>query len=62
MPLNKHFGGHGSEVMASMKKTYGSKKAKQVFYATENKQKSGGKKSGGKFTHMKSALHTAAHS
>jgi len=57
MPLNKHFGGHGSEVMASMKKTYGSKKAKQVFYATENKQKSGGN-----LKHMSAALHKAARS
>ena len=40
MPLSKHFGGHGEEVMQNMKKTYGAKKAKQVFYATENKMKS----------------------
>ena len=39
MPLNKHFGGHGSDVMSSMKKTYGPSKAKSVFYATDNKQK-----------------------
>ena len=36
MPLSKYFGGHGAEVMASMRKTYGAKKAKQVFYATAN--------------------------
>ena len=40
MPLSKHFGGHGSEVMASMKKTYGPEKAKRVFYATESKMAS----------------------
>ena len=40
MPISKHFGGSGEKVMASMKKTYGAKKAKAVFYATENKQKS----------------------
>ena len=39
MPLGKHYGGHGREVMASMTKEYGSKKGKQVFYATENKRK-----------------------
>jgi hypothetical protein len=39
MPISKHFDGHGEEVMASMKKTYGGAKAEQVFYATENKQK-----------------------
>lgn len=43
MPLNKHFDGHGEEVMASMKKTYGDD-AKKVFYATENKRKSKGRK------------------
>ena len=41
MPMSEHFGGSGKKVMASMKKTYGSeKKAKAVFYATENKMKS----------------------
>lgn len=43
MPIDEYFGGHGEEVMASMKKTYakkgGAKKAKRVFYATANKQK-----------------------
>ena len=39
MPLTKYYGGHGTEVMANMKKTYGPKKAKQVFYATANKHK-----------------------
>ena len=45
MPISKHYQGHGDEVMASMKKTYGdSEKAKRVFYATENKRKSAKKK------------------
>lgn len=43
MPVSKHFGGHGGEVMAAMKKTYGDG-AKKVFYATENKAKSAAKK------------------
>jgi len=45
MPIDKYFGGHGEEVMASMKTTYankgGAKKAKSVFYATANKRKKG---------------------
>ena len=46
MPLSKHYKGHGKEVMASMRKTYGDDEtAKRVFYATENKQKSGKKRS-----------------
>lgn len=36
MPISKYFKGHGDAVMASMDKTYGPKKAKQVFYATAN--------------------------
>lgn len=39
MPLNKYFKGKGEEVMSSMKKKYGDKKGKQVFYATANKKK-----------------------
>jgi len=35
MPLTKK----GKKIKASMKKTYGSKKGEQVFYATENKGK-----------------------
>lgn len=35
MPLTKK----GKKVMRSMKKTYGSKKGKQVFYASANKGK-----------------------
>lgn len=38
MPIAKYFKGHGDEVMSSMKKQYGSKKGKSVFYATANKQ------------------------
>ena len=38
MPLAKHYGGHGDEVMSSMSKTYKDPAtAKRVFYATENK-------------------------
>lgn len=39
MPLSKYFHGSGEKVMKSMKKTYGSEKAKEVFYATANKRK-----------------------
>lgn len=39
MPLSKYFKGHGDEVMAAMKKEYGTKKGKSVFYATANKKK-----------------------
>ena len=39
MPIGKYFGGKGEKVLGSMEKTYGPKKAKQVFYATANKQK-----------------------
>lgn len=35
MPLNKT----GSKIMAKMKQTYGSKKGKQVFFASKNKGK-----------------------
>ena len=35
MPLNKE----GHKVMSTMMKTYGAKKGKQVFYASENKGK-----------------------
>lgn len=38
MPVGKYFKGHGEEVMANMKKRYGSDKGKQVFYATANKR------------------------
>lgn len=39
MPLDKYFAGGGKKVMESMKKQYGSKKGKSVFYATANKKK-----------------------
>jgi hypothetical protein len=39
MPIGKHYGGHGEEVMANMVKEYGADKAKAIFYATENKKK-----------------------
>ena len=35
MPLTKK----GQKIQTAMKKTYGSKKGKQVFYASANKQK-----------------------
>lgn len=38
MPLSKYFKGSGEKVMRSMKKKYGEKKGKQVFYATANKK------------------------
>ncbi len=38
MPVSKYFKGHGEKVMANMKKEYGEKKGKQVFYATANKR------------------------
>jgi len=37
MPISKYFKGHGSEVMASMRKQYGDR-AENVFYATANKK------------------------
>jgi len=39
MPVGEYYKGHGDEVMSSMKKTYGEKKGKSVFYATANKKK-----------------------
>jgi hypothetical protein len=35
MPLTKK----GKKIMSSMKKTYGAKKGKKVFYASQNKGK-----------------------
>ena len=46
MPLSNYFQGSGEEVMSSMKKTYGAKKAKQVFYAKANKDKKKAKHKG----------------
>jgi hypothetical protein len=39
VPISKYFKGSGSKVMKSMKKKYGEKKGKQIFYATSNKRK-----------------------
>lgn len=38
MPISKYYKGHGSEVMSSMKKRYGSEEGERVFYATANKK------------------------
>lgn len=48
MPLNKYFKGKGEKVMKNMTKEYGSKKGKQVFYATINSRKDKGKGLSGK--------------
>lgn len=40
MPLSKYFKGSGEKVISSMKKQYGDKKGKSIFYATANKYKS----------------------
>lgn len=39
MPVSEHFGGKGEKVMRSMKKKYGEKEGKSIFYATDNKNK-----------------------
>ena len=39
MPIKRYFKGKGTKVMKSMKKRYGAKKGKAVFYATANKRK-----------------------
>jgi hypothetical protein len=39
MPVSKYFKGHGEDVMRKMKKRYGKKAGKRVFYATANKRK-----------------------
>lgn len=41
MPLSKS----GTKILKKMEKEYGKKHGKQVFYATQNKRKSQGKKS-----------------
>ena len=38
MPVSEYYKGSGRKVMASMKKRYGAKKGKEVFYATANKK------------------------
>lgn len=45
MPVSEYFSGHGAKVMDNMKKEYGDKKGKSVFYATANKKGKGKKKS-----------------
>lgn len=37
MPISEYFKGKGKKVMKSMKKEYGKKKGKKIFYATANK-------------------------
>lgn len=41
MPIRDYFKGDGKKVMKSMKKQYGKKKGKEVFYATANKDNDG---------------------
>lgn len=41
MPIDSYYRGSGKKVMKNMKKEYGDKKGKQVFYATANKKKEG---------------------
>lgn len=38
MPIDGYYSGDGTKVLASMKKTYGRKKGKEVFYATAEKK------------------------
>lgn len=40
MPISEYYGGHGSEVMKSMKEQYGPEHGKEVFYATANEHPS----------------------
>ena len=39
MPIEHYFSGRGEQVLQAMRKRYGEKKGKQVFYATANKKK-----------------------
>lgn len=39
MPLGRYYKGKGERVMSEMVKRYGSKRGKEVFYATINKRK-----------------------
>lgn len=43
MPISSYFKGKGEKVMADMKKRYGPKKGKSVFYATANARNMTGK-------------------
>lgn len=49
MPVSEYYSGHGTKVMANMKKEYGDKKGESVFYATANKK---GAKPGQKFAKL----------
>jgi hypothetical protein len=42
MPISAYFKGHGKTVLTAMKKQYGAKKGKRVFYATAAKRKERG--------------------
>lgn len=44
MPASRYYRGHGNKVMASMRKRYGKKQGKAVFYATVNKWRTHGTK------------------
>ncbi len=46
MPISEYYKGSGTKVMAAMKKQYGAKAGKRIFYATANK--TGQKRDGGK--------------
>ena len=37
-PIGEYYGGKGRKVMKAMRKQYGAKKGKQVFYATAHKK------------------------
>ena len=54
MPISKYYKGHGAEVMANMKREYGSAKGERVFYATANKRKQKPRK--GSILHGKGVL------
>lgn len=43
MPVKTYYKGHGRKVMRDMKKRYGAKKGKNVFYATVNNMRKGTK-------------------
>ncbi len=38
MPVGEYYKGEGARVMRAMKKRYGAKAGKRVFYATANKR------------------------
>ena len=45
MPISRYdalFGGNAAKALASMIRTYGEKKGREVFYATANSKKQGG--------------------